>query len=58
MSAQMLEVSLLGVGTVSLLEKDAWSMVKGLRQATCEYAPLNMPPLACPPPVVPHYGHA
>ena len=28
MSAQMLEVSLLGVGTVLLLEGDAWSMVK------------------------------
>ena len=28
MSAQMLEVSLLGVGTVLRLEKDAWSMVK------------------------------
>ena len=31
MSAQMLEVSLLGVGTVLRLEGDAWSMVKGLR---------------------------
>ena len=28
MSAQMLEVSLLGVGTVLRLERDAWSMVK------------------------------
>ena len=28
MSAQMLEVSLLGVGTVFHLERDAWSMVK------------------------------
>ena len=27
MSAQMLEVSLLGVGTVLRLERDAWSMV-------------------------------
>ena len=45
MSAQMLEVSLLGVGTVLRLERDAWSMVKWLRQATNEYAPLNMPPL-------------
>ena len=27
-SAQMLEVSLLGVGTVLRLERDAWSMVK------------------------------
>ena len=38
MSAQMLEVSLLGVGTVLRLEKDAWSMAKLLRQATNEYA--------------------
>ena len=43
MSAQMLEVSLLGVGTVLRLERDAWSMVKWLRQATNEYA--------SPPPV-------
>ena len=28
MSAQMLEVTLLGVGTVLRLERDAWSMVK------------------------------
>ena len=28
MGAQMLEVSLLGVGTVLPLERDAWSMVK------------------------------
>ena len=28
MSAQMLEVSLLGVGTMLRLERDAWSMVK------------------------------
>ena len=28
MSAQMFEVSLLGVGTVLRLERDAWSMVK------------------------------
>ena len=28
MSAQMLEVSLLGVGTVLRLERDAWPMVK------------------------------
>ena len=27
-SAQMLEVSLLGVGTVLRLERDAWSVVK------------------------------
>ena len=37
----MLEVSLLGVGTVLRLERDAWSMVKRLRQATNEYAPLS-----------------
>ena len=30
MSAHILEVSLLGVGTVFRLERDAWSMVKGL----------------------------
>ena len=35
----MLEVSLLGVGTVLRLERDAWSMVKRPRQATNEYAP-------------------
>ena len=28
MSAQMLEVSLLGLGTVLRLERDAWSMVR------------------------------
>ena len=28
MNAQMLEVSLLGLGTVLRLERDAWSMVK------------------------------
>ena len=28
MSAQMLEVSLLGVGTMLRLERDAWSMLK------------------------------
>ena len=44
MSAQMSEVSLLGVGTVLPLAGDAWSMVKGLRQATSEYAP--PPPLS------------
>ena len=35
----MLEVSLLGVGTVLRLERNAWSKVKRLRQATNEYAP-------------------
>ena len=45
MSAQMLEVSLLGVGTVLRLERDAWSMLKWLRRATNEDTPpLNMPP--------------
>ena len=43
MSAQMLEVSLLGVGTVLGLERDAWSMVNLLRQATNEYAPPSAP---------------
>ena len=44
MSAQMLEVSLLGVGTVLRLGRDAWSMVKRLRQATNE----DPPPPAAP----------
>ena len=44
LSTSMLEVSLLGVGTVLRLERDAWSMVKRLRQATNEYAP--PPPLS------------
>ena len=39
MSAQMLEVSLFGVGTVLRLERNAWSMMKWLNQATNEYAP-------------------
>ena len=38
MSAQMLDVSLLGVGTVLRLERDSWSIVKRLTQAT------NAPP--------------
>ena len=39
MSARLLEVSLLlGVGTVLRLERNAWSMVKRLRQATKEYS--------------------
>ena len=42
MSAQMLEESLLGVGTMLRLERDAWSMVISLGQATNERAP---PPL-------------
>ena len=44
MIAQRLEVSLLGVGTVLRLERDAWSMVKLLRQATNEYTPPPSPP--------------
>ena len=39
MSAQMLEVSLLGVGTVLRFERDAWSTAECIRQATNEYAP-------------------
>ena len=35
-SAQMLEVSVLGVGVVFGHKRDAWSMVKWLRQATNE----------------------
>ena len=38
-STLALEVSLLGVGTVLRLERDAWSMVKRLGQVTNEYAP-------------------
>ena len=38
MSAKMLEVSLLRVETVLRLERDAWPMVKWLRQATNECA--------------------
>ena len=34
MSTQMLEMSRLGAGTALRLERDAWSMVKRLRQAT------------------------
>ena len=41
MSTQILEVYLLGVGTVLRHERDAWQMVKGLMQATNEYAPLS-----------------
>ena len=39
----MLEMSLLGVGTVLPLGRDAWSMVKSLRRAHSEHAP--PPPL-------------
>ena len=44
MSAHMIEVSLLGIGTVLRLERDAWSMAKWLRRATKEYAPPPPPP--------------
>ena len=40
MSAKVLEVSLLGVGTVLRLERDARSTVKWRRHASTEYAPL------------------
>ena len=42
MGAQVVEVSLLGGGTMLRLERDAWSMVISLGQATNERAP---PPL-------------
>ena len=45
-TAKLLEVPLLGVGTVLRLPRGAWSMVKSLRQATNEYAP---PPRLPPP---------
>ena len=51
MSTSMLEVSPVGVGTVLRLERDAWSMVKPLRQATNEYATppgMLLFPLAAP----------
>ena len=35
----MLEVSLIGIGTVPRLERDQWSKVKLLSQATKENAP-------------------
>ena len=41
---KMVEVSLLEVGTVLRLEKGAWLMVEGPRQATTEYAPPPPPP--------------
>ena len=39
MSVQLLEVFLFEVGTVLRLERDAWSMVKCLRQAANQYPP-------------------
>ena len=47
MSAQKLEVSLIGVGTVLRLERDSWSMVKRPRQPTNEYAPPTPPSGTC-----------
>ena len=55
MSAQTsAEVSLLGVGTVLRLERDASPMVKLLRQATNEYPPPPPAPskIPTPPPTV------
>ena len=43
MSANMLKVSLVGVETVLCLERDAWSMVELLMQATDEYPPPPLP---------------
>ena len=45
----MLEVSLGRLGTLRRLERDSWSMVKCLRQATNEYPPRPLPqsPLFC-----------
>ena len=43
MSAQMLELFQLEVGTVPRLERDAWSVVKILWRATNEYAFPNPP---------------
>ena len=43
-SAETLEVSLLGVATALRLERDAWSLVKWLRQAPIEHAPPALPP--------------
>ena len=43
LSAQLLEVSTLGVGMALRLKRDAWSMVKRLRQETNEHAPPSPP---------------
>ena len=45
MSAQMLEMSLLGVGTVLRLQIDAWSMAKMTKASNKR----ERPPLSCPP---------
>ena len=42
MSAQRLEVSLLGVGTVLRLRRDEWSMVNLLRHARNDCPPGNV----------------
>ena len=62
MSAQMSELSLLGVGvgTVLRLERDAWLMVKCLRQATNEYAPppcRRRPRSIVPPTIISRSNH-
>lgn len=38
MSIQMLKLSLAGVGTIALLERNAWSMFEQLGKASKEYA--------------------
>ena len=43
--ALMLEVSLIGEGTVPRFKRDALSMAKLLRQATNECGPVPSPPL-------------
>ena len=48
-NGQMLEVSLLGVGMVLRIERDAWSVVKWRRQATHEHEPPPPPTLTIPP---------
>ena len=50
MSAQMLKVFPLGIGTVLSLERVVWSMVVWRRQATNEYDPPPSPPLRALPP--------
>ena len=57
LNAKILEVSLLVAGTVFRLERDAWSMVKCLRQATNEHThtPFLQP---IPPPSPSTLAHA
>ena len=52
MSTSLLEVSLLGVGTVHHLERDAWSTVKRLKQE------MSMPPPLPSKPTAPATGNA